>query len=77
MENIKIVPAYENSVEVGKLFEEYTDLLIANDPSFAEYLAIQNYDEELKHLEDKYGMPDGRLYLIYWEEKIAGCIGLR
>ena len=77
MGNIKIVPAYEHSVEVGKLFKEYTDLLIANDASFAEYLAIQNYDEELKHLEDKYGMPDGRLYLIYWEDKIAGCIGLR
>lgn len=25
----------------------------------------------------KYGLPYGRLYLIYCDEKLAGCIGLR
>ena len=41
------------------------------------YLEIQNYDDELRHLEAKYGMPDGRLYLLYCDEQLAGCIGLR
>ena len=40
-------------------------------------IAIQGYDDELKDLEKKYGMPDGRLYLAIWEGKPAGCIALR
>ena len=52
-------------------------MLIEGDSTFADYLSIQNYDEELKHLEVKYGMPEGRLYLVYFEGKLAGCIGLR
>ena len=52
-------------------------MLIANDPAFKQYLDIQNYDEELLHLEEKYGMPEGRLYLLYCGQELAGCIGLR
>lgn len=48
---IKIVPAYAYSDIIGELFAEYTDILIEGDASFQEYLSIQNYDEELKHLE--------------------------
>jgi len=44
---------------------------------FKEYLDIQNYDAELSHLEGKYGLPDGRLYLLYCDDKLAGSIGLR
>lgn len=50
---------------------------IEGDSSFQKYLEIQNYDEELAHLETKYGLPYGRLYLAYDDEKLAGCIGLR
>ena len=52
-------------------------MLVDNDPAFGEYLAIQNYEEELKHLREKYGMPEGRLYLAYCGGQLAGCIGLR
>ena len=31
---IKIVSAYDRAEEVRRLFEEYTDMLIENDPSF-------------------------------------------
>ncbi|WP_251391676.1 GNAT family N-acetyltransferase [Mediterraneibacter agrestimuris] len=75
--SIKIVPAYEQKEDVSVLFSEYTKMLIENDESFKKYLDIQNYDKEINHLEMKYGMPDGRLYLIYCDEKLAGCIGLR
>ena len=53
------MPAYDFSQEIKLLFSEYTDILIEGDPSFKEYLEIQNYDDELKHLEKKYGLPHG------------------
>lgn len=74
---LKIVPAYDFPKEISTLFSEYTEMLIAGDPLFQEYLNIQNYDEELEHLDTKYGLPSGRLYLAFYDEKLAGCIGLR
>lgn len=73
----EILPAYDYPDIVGELFTEYTDMLIESDASFQEYLNIQNYDEELKHLEIKYGVPFGRLYLAYCGGEPAGCIGLK
>lgn len=75
--SVKLVPAYEYKDDVKLLFSEYTDMLIAGDSTFKEYLEIQNYDEELEHLESKYGEPWGRLYLVYYDNELAGCIGLR
>lgn len=75
--SIKMIEAYDRSEEVRALFEEYTDMLIANDESIKSYLDLQGYDEEIEHLNDKYGHPNGRLYLIYSDEKLAGCIGLK
>ena len=63
--NFAIKPAYEYKEEVRVLFGEYTDMLLAGEPAFKEYLDIQNYEDELEHLEKKYGMPHGRLYLLY------------
>ncbi|MGN0513292.1 MAG: GNAT family N-acetyltransferase [Lachnospiraceae bacterium] len=77
MREIQIVPAYDYPQEVKALFSEYTQMLIEGDPSFQKYLDIQHYDDEIKHLEIKYGKPYGRLYLAYCDEKVAGCIGLR
>lgn len=74
---IAIIPAYDHPQEVGALFAEYTDMLVAGDPTFQKYLDIQRYGEELCHLEEKYGPPGGRLYLAYWDGALAGCIGLR
>ena len=75
--SIKILPAYDFPEEIKLLFSEYTDILIEGDPSFKKYLEIQNYDDELKHLEKKYGLPYGRLYLVYYNNEVAGCIGLK
>lgn len=74
---IEIKPANDDTFEIKKLFQEYTDMLVRNDSNFAKYLEIQNYDSELEHLEAKYGLPYGRLYIVKAENKIAGCIGLR
>lgn len=73
----ELVTAYDHKEEAKELFTEYTDMLVAGDSGFREYLLIQNYDSELEHLEDKYGMPYGRLLLAYYDKQLAGCIGLR
>ena len=64
----KLVLAYDRPADIGALFSEYTRMLVTEDPAFAAYLELQNYDEELRHLEGKYGLPDGTP---------AGCIALR
>lgn len=75
--NIELLPAYDCPKEIAELFSEYTQTLVAGDPNFQGYLNLQNYDEEVKHLEIKYGKPDGRLYLVRVDGKTAGCVGLR
>ena len=75
--NIEIVSAYTHEQEINTLFSEYTNMLIANDCSIQNYLDIQHYEEEINHLDEKYGMPSGRLYLAYYNEEAAGCIGLK
>ncbi len=74
---MEIVPAYHHRQEISALFSEYTNMLIAGDSSFQKYLEMQHYDEEVNHLEMKYGASYGRLYLAYCNGNAAGCIGLR
>ncbi len=74
---LKIIPAYDFPNEIRILFSEYTKMLIAGDSSFQKYLELQNYDKELEHLDIKYGLPDGRLYIAFYNRELAGCIGLR
>lgn len=76
-ERAVILDGYDSPGEVGQLFREYTDALLAEEPGFAAYLAQQNYEEELAHLEEKYGRPGGRLYLLRCGEETAGTIALR
>ena len=74
---LEIVEAYEHGGEIKALFDEYTDMVVRGDSDFKAYMEIQNYDEETRHLENKYGLPFGRLYLAYFNGEPAGCIGLR
>ncbi len=75
--SIEIVYGYELRDEVKALFTEYTDFLVSGDNEFRKYLEIQKYDHEVENLEEKYGLPFGRLYVAYFEDEIAGCIALR
>lgn len=77
MEEIFLIPGFDHPAEVRELFEEYVDLIIASDLQFRDYLAIQQFSQELDNLEGKYGPPGGRLYLAYWRDKLAGCVALR
>ena len=74
---LRIIPGYDYPEVILSLFTEYTEMLIASDEVFRTYLSMQNYEEEIQHLEDKYGYPEGRLYLALWDDEPAGCIALR
>ncbi|MCI5498615.1 MAG: GNAT family N-acetyltransferase [Clostridiales bacterium] len=74
---ITIQAAYEEKEAVRSLFAEYTDMLVDQAPAFAGYLKQQNFDRELAHLEEKYGLPWGRLYLLRADGRPAGCIALK
>ena len=75
--SLTLIPAFEHKKEIGELFGEYTRMLVELDPDFQKSLDQQNYDEELEHLEEKYGLPGGRLYLAYWDGEPAGCVGMK
>lgn len=75
--SIELIEAYTYKDEVKSLFTEYTDMLIKSENNFKDYLSLQNYDHEIENLEDKYGLPYGRLYLAYFDGNLAGCIGLK
>ena len=68
---------YDTPETVRELFAEYTHMLVAHDPYFQVYLDLQNYDAELADLTKKYGLPHGRLYIAWCDDRPAGCIGLR
>jgi N-acetylglutamate synthase and related acetyltransferases len=74
--NVTLEPAYDEPEEIRALFQEYTEMLVENDPGVAGYLRIQNYDAEVADLRKKYGPPDGRLYLARSDGRTAGCIAL-
>lgn len=74
---VQIVAGFERPDQVRELFTEYTKLIIDGDSGFREYLVMQNYEDELLHLDRKYGPPGGRLYLAYCDQALAGCIALR
>lgn len=71
-----IVPALAYKDELRELFSEYTQMLVDNDPVFASYLTLQNYDDEIAHLEHKYAPPSGRMYIVFCGDKVCGCGGL-
>lgn len=67
MTKAEIRLGYEVLPAMRAIFQEYTDSLQVD-------LGFQQYDEELRHLEKKYGMPQGRLYAAYAGNMLAGCL---
>ncbi len=75
--DLEFVLAYDMHDEIKKLFDAYTRMLVENEPGFDYYLGLQNYDDEVKDLRSKYGLPGGRLYIAIFKGRVAGCIALR
>ena len=70
MNAIKQVTSAEDIEAAKALFREY-------ETWFGMSLCFQGFEEELANLLGKYAPPDGRLYLAYVDEELAGCIALR
>jgi len=60
----------EDILSARELFREYESWLGMS-------LCFQDFEREVATLPGKYAMPDGRLYLAYFDDKLAGCIALR
>jgi GNAT superfamily N-acetyltransferase len=59
--------------DIGKarlLFREYETWLGMS-------LCFQNFEDELANLPGKYAPPEGRLFLAYIDDELAGCIALK
>jgi len=70
MNAIKQATSAEDIEAAKALFREY-------ETWFGMSLCFQGFEEELANLPGKYAPPDGRLYLAYVDEELAGCIALR
>jgi ribosomal protein S18 acetylase RimI-like enzyme len=75
--SLEIKLAYDDTDNIKILFSEYINLLLEVEKDFHIYLDLQNYDSEIDNLKEKYGLPDGRLYIAYYDNQAAGCIALR
>lgn len=75
--SFEIKLAYNEKESIKELFDEYTKLLIDLESDFGEYLKIQNFDNEIDNLNEKYGLPNGRLYIAYLDNQVAGCIAIK
>ena len=72
----ELISAFDRREQLKPLYAEYEAMLLAADPTFSRSLDQQNYDDEIAHLEEKYG-PPGRFYLLYVDGDAAGCVGMR
>lgn len=68
--SIKQAETVEQIRQARGLFREY-------EAWFGMNLCFQNFDEEVASLPGKYAAPEGRLFLAFSDEKLAGCIALR
>ena len=74
---VEIKLAYNDTDNIRKLFAEYTKMLLDVCNDFQQYLDIQGYDHEIEDTNEKYSLPNGRLYIAYCDNQAAGCIALR
>ncbi len=75
--DVEVKLAYKEKDEILQLFNEYTDSILAECEDVAACLKSQNYGDEINMLEEKYGMPEGRLYIASIDNKFVGCVALK
>lgn len=73
---MEIVLAYDRPQETLELITEYTNIILQQGDDVKQCLSSQNLDEELKDLENKYGLPYGRIYLAIVDGKPVGCVAV-
>jgi ribosomal protein S18 acetylase RimI-like enzyme len=74
--SLEIKLAYDDVTNMKKLFLEYISLLGELENDLKIYFDIHKYDIENENLNEKYGLPNNRLYIAYFDNQAAGCIAL-
>jgi GNAT superfamily N-acetyltransferase len=64
-------------VETGEDIEIIKKLFVEYAESLGLDLGFQNFEEELADLPGCYAPPEGCLLLAKYQDKVAGCVGLR
>ncbi len=73
---MEIVLAYDRQEEILALFKEYTEGILQQGDEVKCCLAGQHYEDEVRDLQAKYGLPQGRLFLALADGKSAGCAAI-
>lgn len=73
----EMISAVELPERLAPLFAAYQQWLIRNEPELQIVLNGQSYDDELEHLQEKYGAPEGAIYILTADGADIGCIALR
>lgn len=74
---VTLEPAYEQPEVMRAMIQEYVDALVMTAPPFASCFQERYCEAELANLRQRYGKPDGRLYLARVDGAPAGCAALR
>jgi ribosomal protein S18 acetylase RimI-like enzyme len=75
MDDYKITPAIDALDEARKILLEYVDTEYVH--MLGVNLEFQHIEDELQHPEMFYPFESGGLYLIYWQNDLAGCVAFR
>ncbi len=63
--------------ESGEEIRSATTLFREYEAWLAMDLCFQNFEDEVKSLPGRYAPPEGRLFLAYIDDELAGCVALR
>ena len=73
---MEIVLAYDRQNDMRELVKEYTDMILKQGEDVRKCLTSQHLDAELADMNQKYGLPYGRMYLALVDGKAAGTVAL-
>ncbi len=73
---VEIIPAHDRLDAFLDLVRAYTDGILAQGSEVGATLCAQHLEDELSHIERKYGPPRGRMYIALADGAAAGCAAL-
>ncbi|WAW15393.1 GNAT family N-acetyltransferase [Peptostreptococcus equinus] len=76
MTDINIIEDYDKKEQIRTLLSEYISEIISSDDSIKKVLRFQNFEEEFNNLEKKYYPPNGKIFIAYYKNELAGCVAI-
>lgn len=73
---MEIIPAYDRQEDFLALVREYTNSILQQGDEVRRCLSAQHLQEELDHIDKKYSLPEGRLYVALADGNAVGCVAL-